>query len=451
MSPDLEWHVGEESDRETIVKTTPRKPPRWRWPMIAFVVMLGASLGALYRSIPESPEPTPSPTSTPLPPPPIGTVIEQEARALATGDRAAFLALQDQNDGEWYRAQQAAFKTWGTPPSNAALYTIVESGTLSNGQVWVDLYQWRDVDRYFRETRFYRLRDNRWQRVRPSLSFWSGLELTAGRTPSSTPPYAPPYASYIPFSLVYPKEDNSITWYAVQRMAAIYQLLCRDLECDAHSRSDVPIALIFKPDADRMLVESSERVTITLRSPRLTGIYYPVGGKDDPITQAAYQSLLLPVVRTATGNPARWANSTAGDLFIQGIAAWEQLRINARQQTPPEVLIVDGPGALSTEPSQGDPAQTQQFYTDLLADQKLLPLASLWQWPPRFALASDVADGEVDALIAFIEQRYGAIGVVKFLNAIGPANSLQAAIETGLGVKYKELEQAWLKWIGRRA
>jgi len=126
MSPDLEWHVGEESDRETIVKTTPRKPPRWRWPMIAFVVMLGAGLGALYRSIPESPQPTPLPTSAPLPPPPIETVIEQEAHALATGDRAAFLALQDQNDGDWYRAQQAAFQTWGMPPSNVALYTIVE-------------------------------------------------------------------------------------------------------------------------------------------------------------------------------------------------------------------------------------------------------------------------------------------------------------------------------------
>lgn len=203
MSPDLEWQVGEESDRETIVKTAPRKPPRWRWLVIAFVVMLGAGLGALYRSIPEPPQPTPLPTSTPLPPPPpIGTMIEQEAHALATGDRAAFLALQDQNDGDWYRAQQAAFQTWGTPPSNAALYTIVESGTLSSGQVWVDLYQWRDADRYFRETRFYRLRDNRWQRVRPSPSFWSGLEWKTERTPSSTPPYAPPYASYIPFSLV---------------------------------------------------------------------------------------------------------------------------------------------------------------------------------------------------------------------------------------------------------
>ena len=47
----------------------------------------------------------------------------------------------------------------------------------------------------------------------------------------------------------------------------------------------------------------------------------------------------------------------------------------------------------------------------------------------------------------FIEQRYGSNGVIGFLNSLGKAHSLDAAIEPGLGVKFDEFSQQWTAWI----
>jgi hypothetical protein len=66
MSPDIHWHVGEEAEQETIVRTTPARQSRRSWIALLIVVLLGIGLGTLYRSIPD---PAPRPTSPPTPPP----------------------------------------------------------------------------------------------------------------------------------------------------------------------------------------------------------------------------------------------------------------------------------------------------------------------------------------------------------------------------------------------
>ncbi len=65
MSPDIEWHIGEESDQETVVKTQSRPPSRWHKLALLMVVVLGAGLGLTYVSIPEPPPPPPA--ATPFP------------------------------------------------------------------------------------------------------------------------------------------------------------------------------------------------------------------------------------------------------------------------------------------------------------------------------------------------------------------------------------------------
>src|SRR5512141_1444353 len=130
MSPDIEWHIGEESEQETVVKTQRKPPSRWRKFLIGAMLTLGASLGVAYSAIPTSIAPRPgasTPLPTMLPLPPLEPVINRESHALATGDEATFMAQQDQIDGEWYRSQQAAFKPWGTPPGDR-LYTILGQG-----------------------------------------------------------------------------------------------------------------------------------------------------------------------------------------------------------------------------------------------------------------------------------------------------------------------------------
>ena len=57
------------------------------------------------------------------------------------------------------------------------------------------------------------------------------------------------------------------------------------------------------------------------------------------------------------------------------------------------------------------------------------------------------AVNETEAVVIFIEDRYGENGVVRFLNSLGKAHSLEAAIEAALPVSFGEFNQQWTKWI----
>src|SRR5512139_3973758 len=101
MSPDFHWHVGEEAEQETVVKTTLTPRSRRSWIAILIIVILGAGLGVVYRSIPEPasrPAPTPSPTPRPTPTRPavpdgLYDTIDREAQALASGAVETVMAL----------------------------------------------------------------------------------------------------------------------------------------------------------------------------------------------------------------------------------------------------------------------------------------------------------------------------------------------------------------------
>jgi hypothetical protein len=165
----------------------------------------------------------------------------------------------------------------------------------------------------------------------------------------------------------------------------------------------------------------------------------------------AFRTLLDPISHQASGDAARWRANSNGELILQGIQAWEQLRIQLTLAIPPSQReYSDVPGEMWRGPSQGEPAQTQQFYRDLLAGTQLMPLVRLWTLSPDSITASgigDAIDAEIDALIAFIEERYGNAGVIDFLNALGPARSLEQAIETAFGKSFTDFNHHWLEWI----
>ncbi len=436
MSPDIEWQVGDEHGRETIVRTPSSPAPRWRRILITLSILLGAGLGVLYTAVPEPPKPPPpTPTVAPLLPP-LEPVIAAEARALADGDRAAFMTLQDPVDGEWYRAQAAGFVAWGRPANGDRLYSLVSSVMQADGRAWAEVNQWVTDEVYVYQRRFYRLRDGVWKRARPDPAYWSG-ERWNGRTTS--------------FEIDYPVEDNRPAWRVTRRLERVYDVLCRDLNCNPRGRRVFSFTTTFRAGAGPLTYDL-ERQSMSLPSPSLIGLYEPFGLRADPYTTFAYNTLLEPVARLATGDHERWARNRNGDLFLQGIMAWERLRINQMRDTPPEQIFIEQPGGLSAQPSQGDWADTRQFYRDLLADHKLIPPADLWAWPPSGGASNDLndlAEGEVDALIAFIEERYGARSVIRLLNALGPARSLSEAIETGLDADYEALIGEWRSWIGR--
>jgi len=71
----------------------------------------------------------------------------------------------------------------------------------------------------------------------------------------------------------------------------------------------------------------------------------------------------------------------------------------------------------------------------------------VWAATPPYA-SSDTTTLATEAwgVIWLIEDRYGRDGVRKFLNAIGPAQTLSEVIENGLGLSYAEFDQKWQAW-----
>ena len=178
MSPDIEWHVGEDGEQETIVKTPQRKPPRWRALAIVVAVGLGVALGVVYRSIPE---PAPRPIARPRSrrrcrlPRRWRQLSIAKARALSSGDMRTFIGLLDPDDYRWRQDQISSFTPWGAPPSDSEFYRILASARPDAQHAWADVVQARD-GKFFRETRFYRLRDGAWVRTQPvsDPAWWGG-------------------------------------------------------------------------------------------------------------------------------------------------------------------------------------------------------------------------------------------------------------------------------------
>ncbi len=422
MSPDVEWHIGGETGQDTIVKTPPRpRSPRWRGWAVAFAVMLGLGLGVLYRSIPgppPKPAATPMPTRTAVPPPPLEYAIDREAQAIAIGDMENFMALQDADDAEWRQEQAAAFRTCGKP-STGDLYTVVETGTLSNNRAWADVTQFCD-DQYLRQLRFYQLRNNQWWRIQPALdsSFWGEQQATQTEH----------------FDVIFRAKDAALVQALADGYERFYTQVCRDLGCDSTgSPSTERFTLSVLPEISEAASHwdgPGQPIRLTLPSPRLTGLCVR-GLRDDTldnnelIEQYTFNKPLLASLGayTASGGAKRWAKDQSGSPFIGLIGEWELMRL-----------------------VPGFPDNTS-YVRGVLANADVPPLESTWMWPITYTQGIDESQwAEAHALITFIDEQYGPDQVARFLQAIGPAKSLPEAIEISR-LSYDEFEQNWQVWL----
>jgi len=468
MSPDIEWHVGEDNDQETIARVGPPAPPRWHRLALLITMILGVSLGVTYASIPEPPKPPPTPTPRPtttvaLAPtlPPIlsamsqdntlAAAIERDAQALANraGEDNFDLDLALDNSAAeayagWYYAVLTAGGNWGRE-----MYTIEQSGTLRNGLVWVDVRQFRRSN-FFRQTRFYRQIDGLWQMVLPERGLWGG-ELTI--TDISSP--------YLPLKMIAPNEDAPYLNTVSQRFERTWTELCTQLDCPLKYTPRLPWpsvitpTLVIRPGPWRVYSANDDGGTlmVQLPSPRITGVYDYPGNTGDPIGSMALDSLLWPMLRVASGDAERWARDDGGRLFLNAVAEWQRGRIVQKQQPLP--VFFSGPrGTLTQPPAALNGLSPQQYFTDLLAERDLVPLEAVWRWDMNdraFAGLTPGAMDQAEATVAFIQARYGDEGVIDFLHALGQADSLPAAIEQGLGMTFGEFYGAWLAWTGLRS
>ncbi len=459
MSPNIEWYAGEDAEQETIVRTVPaRRSPRRRWIVIG-AIGLGAVLGLLYRSIPE---PSPksigsapittviaSPVASPTPQS-LDAAIQRDALRLAASAGEAnhqiAFAAPGEKFADWYAALQNAFGRWGTPPAQA-LYTVSVSGTLPGGEAWVTLGQYRHGAIYH-ATRFYRLENDRWVWTLPDRGFWSGA--TSARTTRAAGPLGP-------ITIQYPIEDTSLISPILDRFSSVYENLCASLKCPTLNNQlpqqtlDLTLSLTIKPLFIQPVVHTpSSTLQIDLPSPNVVGVYDEASALGDPYVAMAYDTLIDPAVRLASGDYARWDTNSAGSLFLQAIATWKRARL------PNNLYLLDVFFQAATlwpsiaYLSNGQPVSRRDFYVNQLRSVKLIPLTDLWTWPTEGkapATLEQAALQEAKALIIYIEERYGQGGVVSFLNSLGKARSLEAAIQTALSIKYSDFDQQWNKWI----
>ena len=453
MSPDIEWHVGEDAEQETIAKTTPPRRSRRRWIAVLIVVILGAGLGMAYRSIPEphkppAPTPTmPSPTATPAPPS-LDEAIRRDVYALASRqdtDGVTFdpsLSLMPQAYADWYAALQNTDGGWG-PVAPLTPYMVFETGLLPSGIAWAKMGQFRNND-FFRQTRFYRWRNDRWEWTLPDWTFWSGEVHT--RT------FASPW-SY-PFTIDYPVEDKALIPTVGDRFARALAYLCSSLNCppnpsesSAWSQS-ITLTIVVDPYVQNfhMVQAQAKNLTITMPSLRVVGYYENPNRPGDPLNAIVYDSLIDPITQLASGDYQRWSHDRGGEVFLQAIADWQRAHID--DVVHPSNLFFHAPARapkfelLTTTP--------QIFYAAMLRAGPSVPLSSLWDWSPedtRFGLLQTAAQTEAESVVYFMQERYGQAGLIRFLIALGKSTSLAEALEAGLQVKFGEFNRQWMTWI----
>ena len=449
MGPDIEWHVGENDEQETIVRTTQPIRSRRLWVLLS-AIGLGLILGILYRSIPEPPgKPiTPPPTpANPAPLParePLEAAIQRDAQRLATlraGDPITFdpsVSRMPQAYANWYASLQNVTGSWG-PITPLTPYTVFETGTLSSGVAWATVGQFRHDD-FFRQTRFYRWQADHWVWTLPALEFWTGAqaEISTGVDDSIGP-----------VKVVYPIVDAPFVGSVLERFTHAYWYLCESLQCPHPPSSSkvwtpgLAINLTIMPDQTQpvLMGHSAAELYIGLPSQRVVGYYENPNDPGDPYTAMAYDTLLEPVARLASGNPARWENNRGGELFLQAVVEWKRAQIRAR------LHLLDSFYAHPDNPS----AHLQQ--ADLaggLPRESLVPLDSLWDGysnGQNLALLEYVAANEAQAIVTFIDKQYGQAGVVRFLNMLGRASSLEEALRRSLFVSFGDFNREWLAWI----
>ncbi len=462
MSPDLEWRVDDQSEKQTIARTTSPRPPRWRGIMIGIVVCLGIGLGVVYMSLPESPKVIPMPTLKPSPAPPaipaaLYQTIVREATALQTGNSSELIDLLDAEDQQYqpYRSGSGNFQRWGTPRTGR-LFTVGDVGFLADERAWVDVSQYRE-GRTFHETRFYRLLNGQWKRTKPDAALWSGQ---------------PDYVDTLHFRIVYWPFDQKIVPAIAAQLERDYEHLCTDLECDLGTRQCVTAldqdwcsAFTTSPtitlqlrgnDSAQITVNAADQhAIIQLSLPRVAGSYDNANPLPYSRSPAADQHAIIQLSspRVAgfydNANPLPYSRSPAAavisNLLVQQ-AAYGRVSSSEPSQNGEVLIATIGGYALARLQSSVAGTPIEDYLTSLnLNINNPPPLASLWE-----KLDSTNADqmyAEASALIRYIEQTHGWLTVVKLLKSIKQADSMSKLIELSLDLPLADFEQNWRAWL----
>lgn len=431
MSPDLEWHVDDVGGEETIVSRQPPRHPR-RWGMLGLIIALGVGLGVIYSSLPAPPRiqptPTPPPTATPSAIPlSLYQTIEQEADALARGNRAAFRQLLDFRSFDQQRQLLDRFKPWGRP-TDQPLFTLIDVGLLADDHAWADVSQYRDGNR-FRQTRFYRLREGQWRRTDFDTAFWSGRAETVD-TPH--------------FRVVYAREDRELIAPIAAQLEDVVEQVCLTLDCstgpevctDALERrwcSVFPRFVSLTLDLRGLEFEfqnfQDAAMVLIMPSPRVTGVYEqnaPYRYNDDSGTAVGLAWILT--WRVAYGTVTVANAMPDGEPLVWAMALRVLHELQQRHSDPDLI-----------DPFEFNPHSVEDA----------VELEAVWQDLGQ-------ADNQVrlytaHLLLNFVTEAFGDKTTAKLVKSVRTATSLAEAIELGTAEDLEDFREQWQAWLKRQA
>jgi hypothetical protein len=299
---------------------------------------------------------------------------------------------------------------WGRPDTEP-YYTIRQTGTVNADIAWAEVVQYRD-GQFFRDVRFFKLKNDRWVRTRAVLdaSFWG----------------APQTLIADHFNVSYRARDGEAVHAATAYLERRYSEICQTFGC-ADRPNSYALNIAFQPgilEATASSDPASGYLTVTLPTPGVMGLYYSTLeattlGRNNRLDEFFDRHFLLPTMIEAAGGADRWMGSNDGVMYVYAIGLWELKR----------------QGRL--------PADEFPYRPDRLADDdRLLALDKMWTMSP----ADDLAWAQSSGLIQFIDETYGADAVIEFFRALRHAQSLLHAIEI-TGLPYSDFEAKWLAWL----
>lgn len=410
MSPDIEWHIRDSAEQETIIKATPPRRSRRSWVAILIVILVGIGLGVVYRSIPEpAPRPTPAPSPTqrptrthPVIPAKLYSTIDREAQALADGDAQTYLNLHVYEDLSWTRQFTTTFQAWQRPTNGQPLYSVVDFNQRTTTLASVDIRQFRN-GRSFRQTRFYIWEGDRWLRREVDPFFWSN-QMETRDTPH--------------FHVIYFVEDRDFIQPVINQLEQAQDQLCIDLGCDT---TLLTYTLSFNSYSIRSFPGSVNGREIYFASPRVMGVY-----EDNSPLGDQGVNMILPLAWTtalqrAYGQPAA-TDERPSYLLLYGISQWATMRA---ANWPDTENLSAAKAALQKQPMSLDDLWnvTENNY------KAVYPMA----YP----------------VVRFIDQEYGAPAIARILKGIRTAKSFKDLIENGLSVPFEEFDQKWQAWLNQ--
>lgn len=252
----------------------------------------------------------------------LETVVNLEAQSLLGSDRETYLALQDEDDSSWYRAQGERFDTISDmgarlEPGQLAELAVTRADWLPvENRAWAEV-AWAEEDGLYRRVQFYRRQDGQWLRSGPREAYFGQRQTLETAH----------------FAFKYPaREEETVHWLAEQ-FETWYEAICADLGCEAGGQ---PVNVLIAPDGGAGSDYRPPR-GFSLQSPLTRGVREDGALLVEDRARAARVLVYTLVTRHAEGD----IEPEEQPYLVPQLVNWELRRLGLAEPNTPSTPVLD--------------------------------------------------------------------------------------------------------------